>query len=199
MTKKNVIKLQTYKEEVRDENGQISQTKESEFTEIKVPSEPNYIKLYIQDIAFLNDIPKKYIKLLFALLRRTSYANEEDGLCIVLAPRIKKHIIKEIGWEKMSSLNNALSDLAKGKILKRLESNVYQFNAFFFGKGDWKKIHSIRLTMDYNEIKGKTFSTYLTYKEPDLGIKPKQDEDGNIIGQQMPSIEDFIKKEAVGV
>lgn len=59
--------------------------------------EPSYIKLYLQDVMYLSDMPKKYVAVTEALLKRVSYAGDADGMCVVLAPRIKKPFAKS--WD----------------------------------------------------------------------------------------------------
>lgn len=127
--------------------------------------EPSYIKLYLQDIMYLSDMPKQYVAVAEALLKRVSYAGDADGMCVVLVPRIKKYICEELGWKNMRSLNNALVELVKGKILYRLDNNVYQFNSYLFGKGDWQDIARLRLEISYDDIKGRTFQANVSYAE----------------------------------
>lgn len=127
--------------------------------------EPNYIKLYLQDIMYFSDMPKQYASLVACLLKRVSYAGNEDGMCIVLAPRIKKSICDELNWKRVSSLDNALQKLLSGKVLFRVDRSMYQLNPYFFGKGDWQDIARLRLEVNYDDIKGKTFKTVCEYKE----------------------------------
>ena len=82
--------------------------------------EPSYIKLYLQDIMYLSDMPKKYVAVTEALLKRIAYAGDEDGLCVSLLPRTKKAICDELGWKTVASLDNALQKLLAGKILYRV-------------------------------------------------------------------------------
>lgn len=126
-------------------------------------AEPPYIKLYLQDMLYMSDLPKSYSGLVYTMLKRSSYANDEEGLCVTLAQYTKEKILKECGWDKMQSLNNALNKLVKGNVIKRLGTGVYQFNPYLFGRGEWKDIDNIRLTWNYDAIKGKTFSTSFTY------------------------------------
>lgn len=127
--------------------------------------EPNYIKLYLQDIMYMSDMPKQYAGLTACLLKRISYASDEDGLCVALVPRIKKAICEEMGWKRTSSLDNALQKLLAGKILYRIDRSMYQFNPYLFGKGDWQDISRLRLEINYDDIKGKTFKTVCEYQE----------------------------------
>lgn len=94
------------------------------------------------DMLYLSDMPTVLNSLMYSLLKRAKYANE--GLRVDLSGLIKKEIIsKECGWMKR-------------KILKRLRSGAYQFNPYFFGKGDWKDIDNIRVNWHYDEINGRT-------------------------------------------
>lgn len=131
--------------------------------------EPNYIKLYLQDIMYLSDMPKQYASLTACLLKRVSYAGDADGMCVVLAPRIKQAICEEMGWKRVSSLDNALQKLLAGKILYRVDRSMYRFNPYFFGKGDWQDISRLRLEINYDEIKGRTFKSNVEYKTDSNG------------------------------
>ena len=42
---------------------------------------------------------------------------------------------------------------------------MYNFNPYLFGKGDWQDISRLRLEINYDDIKGKTFKTVCEYKE----------------------------------
>jgi hypothetical protein len=132
-------------------------------------SEPAFIKLYLQDVLYLSDMPKHHEKILYELLKRSTYAGEKDGMQVCLSAGIKRIISKELGLKNDRSINNALSDLVKGKILYRVETGVYNFNPYLFGKGDWQDIARLRLEVNYDDIKGKTFKTVCEYKENENG------------------------------
>ena len=131
--------------------------------------EPSYIKLYLQDIMYLSDMPKQYVAVTEALLKRVSYAGDADGLCITLVPHIKQRICEDLGWANTRSLDNALMKLVEGKILYRVARSVYQFNPYLFGKGDWQDISRLRLNIQYDDIKGRTFQTNISYAEEENG------------------------------
>ena len=80
-----------------------------------------------------------------------------------MTPYIKEEICRECGYTNVRSLNNDLTKLVKGCIIKRLGTGTYQLNPHIFGKGEWKDIESIQATWDYNDIKGKTFNTVFSY------------------------------------
>lgn len=150
--------------QVIDEYGTILHEEKSVGTKTIHSAEPPFIKLYLADIMYMKDMPKAFASLTYALLTRASYANDEEGLCVTLAPYTKTKILAECGWDKMQTLNNALNKLVKGNIIKRLGTGCYQFNPFLFGRGEWKDIEKIRLEWDYDDVNGKTFSTAFTYK-----------------------------------
>lgn len=128
-------------------------------------NEPPYIKLYLQDILYLTDIPNKHESVLYQLLKRITYAGEENGMEVVVNSSLKRRIAKELGFKNIGSISNALTDLVKGKILIRKDVGIYQFNPYFFGKGDWQDISRLRLEINYDEIKGRTFKSVCEYQD----------------------------------
>lgn len=127
-------------------------------------SEPAFVKLYLQDVLYLSDMPKHHEKILYELLRRATYAGEKSGMQVSLSAGTKRLICKELDLKNIRTINNVLTDLVRGKILYRVETGVYNFNPYLFGKGDWADIARLRLQVDYDDIKGKTFQTVCEYK-----------------------------------
>ena len=130
--------------------------------------EPPFIKLYIQDLLYLSDMPKGLTNVTYALASRSTYANprnNEEGLMIILNPYIKEQICKECNYKNVRSLNNDITKLVKGNIIKRLGTSTFQLNPYIFGKGEWKDIDNIRMTWGYNDVAGRTFAeTLIEYK-----------------------------------
>ena len=133
-------------------------------TTINLPEEPPFIKVYLKDILYLSDLPKGHSRILYALLKRISWASAEDGMVVVLPFGIKKKIAAELNLKNTRTLDNAIQDLMKGNILTRIEKGVFQFNPYLFGKGDWQDIYKIRMTVDYT-LEGKTFGGIISYKD----------------------------------
>lgn len=158
---------QSFETQIQNEHGKIVSKRTN--TTMSWGDEPNYIKLYLQDIMYLSDMPKQYASLTACLLKRVSYAGDEDGMCIVLVPRIKQAICNEMGWKRISSFDNALQKLLAGKILYRIDRSMFRFNPYLFGKGDWQDISRLRLEINYDDIKGKTFKTNIEYKTDNNG------------------------------
>lgn len=143
-------------------------------------AEPSYIKLYLQDILYLSDMPTKHSAILYELLKRSSYAGDKDGMQVIVNASLKRRIKETLGFKNMSSINNAITDFVKGKILYRVDVGMYNFNPFLFGKGDWQDISRLRLEVNYDDIKGKTFKTVCEYQQ--------EQEEENIEDQQQEAI-----------
>ena len=82
--------------------------------------------------------------------------------------------------KSVQTISNALSQMSKAGILKRIETGVYALNPLLFGKGDWRDIQALRLKVDYT-LQGKTFKAFLNYKkrgEINITPKPEQLEEG---------------------
>lgn len=128
-------------------------------------TEPSYIKLYLQDVLYLSDMPTTHSAILYELLKRASYAGEKDGMQVIINASLKRRIQETLQFKNISSINNAITELVKGKILYRVDTGMYNFNPYLFGKGDWQDISRLRLEVNYDDIKGKTFKTNVEYKE----------------------------------
>jgi len=149
---KNITYLDTKTEVKVDlETGKAIESTEQRERTVKVEQEPNFIKLYLQDICKLNDIPKTGSKLLNELLKYTSYDNK-----ILLPSAIKKEIAKKLDTT-VGTLDNALSKLTKKEILRREGTGVYILNPFFFGKGKWTDIKKIRAEWEYG-VEGRALT-----------------------------------------
>nr|CRY95776.1 hypothetical protein [uncultured prokaryote] len=134
-------------------------TKETHAKTINWGAEPDYVKLYLQDVLYLSDMPTQYSATLLALLKRTTYAGDENGMCIVLAPLIRDQICAEVGFQKRQSLSNVLQKLVKGEILYHVGRGVYRLNPYLFGRGTWSDIAKIRMEVSYVPGQGRTFQT----------------------------------------
>lgn len=131
-------------------------------------SEPAYIKLYLQDVLYLSDMPTKHSAVLYELLKRASYAGDKDGMQVIINASLKRRIADTLGLKNVGSISNAITDFVKGKILYRADVGMYNFNPYLFGRGDWQDISRLRLEINYDDIKGKTFKTVCKYKELEI-------------------------------
>lgn len=79
----------------------------------------------------------------------------EDGKGNIIATQIRPS----------GKVSNAITELVKGKILYRVGTGAYNFNPYLFGKGDWQDVSRLRLEVNYDDIKGKTFKTVCEYND----------------------------------
>ena len=129
--------------------------------------EPPYIKVYLDHLNYLSDIPKTCSKVLMALLKHISYADDTDGGMIVQPTGwTRKRIMSKLGYTNSQSLTNALTQLVKGKVLFKLTGGAYRLNPYLFGKGEWTAVERLRTTITY-DLKGRTFQTEVSvHKDP---------------------------------
>lgn len=127
---------------VIDEDGVVK----SELKESYAEKEPDYVKLYLQDIALLNDIPKFVGGVLHELLKRIEWGSNE----IILNSSVKKRIASDLQIAT-KSVDNALVSFVKKNILYRVEKGIYKANPYLFGRGTWEDIKRIRLSIIYDE------------------------------------------------
>ena len=154
---------QSVETQVLTENGEIVSKRANKT--MSWGSEPSYIKFYLQDILFLSDMPIRHSAILHELLKRSSYAGEKEGMQVVINASLKRRIKTTLGFKNISSVNNAITDLVKGHILYRVDTGLYNFNPYLFGKGDWQDISRLRLEIEYDDIKGKTFKALVEHNE----------------------------------
>lgn len=127
----------------------------------KFESEPAYVKFYTADMLYLSDIPSGLNTILIALLKKMSYDND-----IFINSSLKRIIATETG-KKFETVNKSISQFVKGNILIRKDTGHYLFNPYIFGRGQWKDIKSIRVTIDYT-LEGRRFTTVVESAEPEV-------------------------------
>jgi len=149
----DILKIHTTMTEYDGQTGEVLRQNQT----INWGAEPDYVKLYLQDVLYLSDMPPQYGKLLLALLKRSSYADAEQGMRIVLAPIIKREICQEVGYATVQTFDNNLSKLVKGGLLYRVDRGVYCLNPYLFGRGAWTDIAELRMNVSYKPETGRTF------------------------------------------
>lgn len=159
MAKKSVVQPTFISE---DKDGE--KTSRLEMKKGKWEQEPPYIKLYLQDIMYLSDLSGRYVPLLLHLLNLANYADQNNAMCVVLAPAIRENICKDIGWKSVGTFNNAIDDLVKGNLIKRVSRNIIQLNPNLFGKGKWVDVQKLRLEINYESTNNRTFQAVIDDK-----------------------------------
>lgn len=156
-----------FKEQHLDlDTGEVNTT-EIKQTFVTKGQEPRFVKVYLDDLLLLKDLPTKSSAILWELIKNTTYENK-----IILNGSIKKEIISRLDI-KISTLNNALSRFTKAEILYRLDTGIYMPNPYLFARGKWEDVQDLRMIVDYKsgkreiqiEINGESALEYNQNKE----------------------------------
>lgn len=122
----------------------------------RLPSEPPYVKMYLDDLCGLINVPDGHKALLINLLRRLDY----EGY-IVLSPRSRKEIARSMNIADQT-FRNRLNELCKTGVIHRESTNEYLVNPMYFARGEWRKIcaqrEAFELKITYSE-KGRKIET----------------------------------------
>lgn len=125
--------------------------------------EPPFVKLYLADIARLNGLNKSEAKLVYELIHNMGYNNVVPGY-----KPVKEMIAAKIGMT-YNTLEKALKELHKKGILIRKARGLYIMDPHIFGRGTWKDVQKIRMTIDYNGDGTKTINAEISKQ---LGLFP---------------------------
>lgn len=139
---------------VDNETGEI--TRQSHTNVLQLPKEPPYVKLYLEDVAVLNNLPKGASSLMHELLRQMNY----EGM-INLNSTVKKTIAKRLETT-IQVIDNQMSKMVKNQVFFREGRGVIRPNPYIFGKGDWKDIYKQRnawITVNYDKDGNRYFTS----------------------------------------
>ena len=122
------------------------------------PSEPPYIKLYINDLAKLYGLSSGCSKFLYELISMMDY----DGI-ITIVKSTKNRICDRLGI-KLQTAENNLQRLLKSGVIIRHERCEYIANPNLFAKGSWTCIR---------KLQNKWLEMSVTYENGERKIKTK--------------------------
>jgi hypothetical protein len=119
-----------------------------EFTS-KVPTEPDFIKLYLNDVVVLKGIQAGYKDILFHILKLMKY----DDYIITLNKFDKVRIQKALGLKNLQQVSNGIAKLKDAGIIfvvadenGKVERGTFEVNPYLFGKGKWIENYNNRDT-----------------------------------------------------
>lgn len=141
LTKKKKITFAEH-QVVTDRNGEVLQEVKN-FT-YEVEAEPPYVKLYIQDIGNLHGLPGFVQDIFHELLKNMGYNN------IIPMYKPVKLIICEKLNISINTLNKAVDSLYQKGILIRKARGMYMMDPSIAGRGSWKDIKKIIMTIEYD-------------------------------------------------
>lgn len=140
-----------------DENGEF--IKEDKKVTYRVDKEPDFVKLYLDDLMLLEGLPKSTAAVFYELLKFMTYADSENGQIVIINSYVRKQILNSVkGISNPQTITNAISALKKVGILSEVDRATYRVNPKLIGKGDWRdilnlrtRISEIRMNVVYSE------------------------------------------------
>lgn len=171
LNKKNAVSVET-ETTIDTQTGELIQQTETVLTKV-YDQEPDYVKLYTADIGKLLELPGCCPEVLSCIASHMAYGN-----IIVLYGPIKEIMMAELNMNR-NTFNKAIDELYKAGILIRHSRACYVVDPELFGKGQWKDVKKLRLSIEYLPNGNKQLSMQVT-KE--------------IEGQKQPAIEEFGKQ-----
>jgi hypothetical protein len=126
-----------------DAHGEMSSTER--IIEQVYPSEPNFIKFYVDRLEDLFKISNTAKNVLMSLLKLTNYDN------IVDLPNGKRKLIMETVDISYAQLDNGLRELIKNNVISKQATGVYIINPNYFGKGAWRNVYEVRVETIINK------------------------------------------------
>jgi len=120
-----------------------------------IAKEPPYVKIYIQDILYLSDLPAAESSVLYAFIKLINYKGQ-----IIISSGMKQMIANEIN-KSIQTINNSITKFVTAGILIREAAGVYTANPYLFGRGEWSEIDKLRVQITY-DLNGRTFRSVLT-------------------------------------
>lgn len=154
---KKVRKTTLKNTEIIDEKtGELLQSKT---TKISYEKEPDYVKLYLEDVNKILNLKGRANETLLALIRKMNYDNE-----VVLTPDMKKELAASLNV-KLNTFEHNITILIQNNIFIKKGVNFYLVNPNIIAKGDWQTIKTIRMTVTYDK-NGRMFQrTYFNNQE----------------------------------
>jgi hypothetical protein len=124
----------------------------------RVSNEPDFIKLYLNDLVKLQNLPPSANNILYLLLQNMDYQNR-----IYITKSIKENVIKKLNIS-LSSLEKAVKGYIDKGLITKLDSSTYLTNPEIFGRGSWQNVKEIRMLVSYSS-KGRMLLNYDEYSK----------------------------------
>jgi len=117
-------------------NGRIhDEEEEKSFEKFELPP---FVKLYLDDLGILYDLPASAIKLLCELIKKMDWEN-----VITLSVRKKREIADNLNTT-IATFDNNLAKLVNAGILKRIARSEYRTNPNLICRGTWFQVEKHR-------------------------------------------------------
>lgn len=154
---------------VNEQTGEVTETLNRKV--IQLPTEPEYVKLYLNDLGSIYNLPTGCNPLLYELLKRLTYEGE-----ITISGHVKKTICTKLAI-KEQTFSNYLQKLKENDILRVLGRGTFMPNPNLFGKGKWpdvmalrSKYRSITMSVKYNKNGTREVNTEFEVQQNELDL-----------------------------
>jgi hypothetical protein len=106
------------------------------------------------------------------LLQFVHFAEDPDSitfnysLTVTIDNALRKQIAHNMKYKEVNSINNLITQLVDGGILKRLSCSLYRVNPFIFGRGKYQNVLLVRKLNEFSYHPDATFkSVYKNNRE----------------------------------
>ena len=145
-------------EVINRETGEVKVS--SKTTRAKQPTEPSFVKMYIDDISNLNSLSHAQSKVLMSLAKRADYDNE-----VVVTVRLQREIMSEANIKSLQTVRNCINELKKVNIIASVDRGIYMLNPSYFAKGKWKDMAGkrdkyVKISITYTD-EGRTVESII--------------------------------------
>lgn len=124
-----------YKHLVTDgETGEVIKRSHVTAARSKLPDHEPFVKLFIADVAKLENLKPGHFKVLHSLAYLTDYEGN-----VWVSPQRRKEMAVSHGINERT-VQNIISQLVGCGMLVKLGMMQYQLNPHYFGRGDWSAI-----------------------------------------------------------
>lgn len=131
---------------------------------VRLPSEPPFIKMYIEDLSHFIGLKERHKDVVFELIKKLDF----EGM-VTLTPRSRNAIAERLGINAQS-FRNYLSEVVKTGLFKRISHNEFEVNPHYFARGDWQSVYHRRkefvMQIRYTD-KGRKITSIAAEREPE--------------------------------
>ncbi len=115
-------------------------------------SQEEWLKIYINSLDDLASIDHQTFQVMLIVLKRARFCGKKniDGNEFFNNDNFKEEVKAKLGIEKDNTVNKYVSNLAKAKILLRVNKGSYILNPRYFAKGTMTNKTRAKLIIQYN-------------------------------------------------
>lgn len=127
-------------------------TLEKMYAKINVGSQEEFLKIYINSIDDLANIDHQTFQVMLIVLKRAKYSDKDNvyGNEFYNNDNFKKEVKDKLGIKKDNTVNKYVSNLAKAKILLRVNKGSYILNPRYFARGTMTNKTRMELIVKYD-------------------------------------------------